>query len=148
MSPASSRKLCLLSLESVTQAKGKAFVTECTGTGCMEEVEHGTPVKGNLERNLVEDVFQTQLGTHAKAKPHYIRTGIVIVVGIDVSCRAYIEVEGTHGSYAEVVCHGNVEAAGIPPAKVHLEEVLAEAVLIGKFGCPSAATETDCARLC
>ena len=49
-------------LKEVTDAEGEAFPAEA---GSGNEVEGRLPVQGELQRNLLEAVFETELGTYA-----------------------------------------------------------------------------------
>jgi len=129
-------KTMFCKLELVADAEAYALPAECGGGN---DVEHRTPVKGDLERNSIEDVLQADLCTYAKADSAAVNEE-------EVGSRASIESERTYGCNLEVIGCCNINCI-YSPAGINFEEILsAERVLIGNFTTPSCA-DTECTGL-
>jgi len=125
------------SLEHVADAEAHSLPAE---SGGRNYIEHRTPVKGDLERDGIEDVFETYLTTNSEADTAFVNDP-------EVGSGSGIESERTHGSDLEVVSSCKVHGT-CSPASVNFEEVLCtESVLIRNFSTPTG-TYTEGARLC
>ena len=133
-----------LLLEEVADTEGETLPAE---TGSGYESEAGLPVQGELERNLLEAVFETKLGTDTGPKNGLRIFAIVIVAETYIGLRASVEIEGTYRANLEVV--GSTEVSGTcAPTEIKFSETVGtEGVLIGKF-CTITGANTDSTGLC
>lgn len=127
-----------LRLEGVADAEAEAVPAEA---GAGDQREERAPVEGELERNRVEEILETELGADAEHE--------VVVLDIvdesDLGGGTDVEVDRA-GSDDEVVAETEAEVVDAP-AEVGLEEVAGtEGVLVGNFSTP-AGTDTEGARL-
>ena len=123
-----------LLLECVTEAEGCSIRSPGKA---VHQVEAGTPVEGDLEREI-KCILQTDLT--GKAKLH-VRMVVMRVTRPDSeeSTGAHIEIEGAYGSNAEVVDGHDIQKV-VKEAGIELPEVRTTCeMLIGKLSAISGA---------